>query len=216
MMRVASTSGRGIGAILSGFKKVMKKLHPRINPDEHLDVLKTIGDLTAGGGDTTVSQVIEEMRIRGVRPELSDGQIRSRIKDLEKESYITMKYKGPKVIFVHERKGVVMSWKNLDELLKELERCLRRNRNASALVRVEMRKLRSTVRTDFIGFIKGYNVIVKKIAFIVNCDLHFIEIRGMPKRINLTIMGWCGCCAHPYSSPLSVGPFPMPGTIDKT
>lgn len=210
MMRVPCTSRRRIGAILKGFKRVMKNLHPRIDPEEHLDILKTIGDLTAGNGDTTVSQVIEEMRIRGVRPELSDGQIRSRIKDLERKSYITMEYKGPKVIFVHQQKGVVRSWDILAELFRELNRCLSRNRRASAMVSVEMRTLSSRIRRDFIGFIKVYNVIVRKIGYRVSCELYFIEIRGMPKRINLTMKGWCCYYAYSHSSPLLVAT-PAPG-----
>jgi len=215
-MRVACTSKKRISAILSGLRRVMKKLHPRINPDEHLDVLGIIGDLTADGGDTTVSQVIEEMRIRGLRPGLSDGQIRSRIKDLEKKLYITMKYRGPKVIFVHQWKGVVRSWEILEELHRELNLCLRRNRGASAQVSAEMGRLNSTVRRDFIGFIRIYNVIVRKIAYSVSCNLQFIEIRGLPKRINLAIKGWCSYYAYSYSHTLSVSTTPMPSIIDRT
>ena len=64
-------------ALITRIENVMKRPHPRIDPREHKCILKTIGNLTLGGSTTTVSEVIVELRIRGLCSHLSDGQIRS-------------------------------------------------------------------------------------------------------------------------------------------
>ena len=171
--------------VLANFWTAMSALHPRIDPKEHLDVLMVIGDLTASGSTTTVSQVVEEMGNRGFT--LSKGQIRSRIKDLEKEGYLTMEYPPgkPRLFFVHRGIKGFVRWKQLMQLLKELKSYLRSHRGASASVRSEMvrlEKMRSS--GDFTGFIQVYNLIALNLGFSI------IEIRGLAKRIELTNDGW--------------------------
>ena len=170
--------------VLADLWTAMRTLHPRIDPKEHLDVLRVIGDLAPSGSTTTVSEVVEEMGNRGFT--LSKGQIRSRIKDLEKEGYLTMEYPPgkPRLFFVHTTLGIVR-WKQLIQLLKELKSYLRTHRGASASVRSEMvrlEKMRSS--GDFTGFIQVYNLIALTLGFSI------IEIRGLAKRIELTNDGW--------------------------
>jgi len=163
--------------VLENFEGCMRALHPRTDPQDHLDVLKTIGDLTLSGSTTTVSEVVEEIKTKGFT--LSKWQIRSRIKSLQKECYITMEYEPgrPKLFFVHEVKGSI-GWKQLMELLRELRTHLGRNS-------AEMKALeRMRTSGDFLGFIRVYNSIARKIG------LHIVEIRGLAKRIELTHDGW--------------------------
>jgi DNA-binding PadR family transcriptional regulator len=170
--------------VLANFWTAMEALHPRIGPKEHLDVLKVIGDLAPSGSTTTVSKVVEEMGNRGFT--LSKGQIRSRIKDLEKEEYLTMEYPPgkPRLFFVHTTLGIVR-WKQLMQLLKELKSYLRSHGNASASVRSEMERLEKMRSSgDFRGFIQVYNFIALNLGFSI------IEIRGLAKRIELTNDGW--------------------------
>lgn len=167
---------------LTRIDSVMKKMHPRINPQEHKDILKTIGNLTLGGSTTTVSQVTEELRIRGMCSHLSDGQIRSRIKDLEKKSYITMDYRGPRLFFVHNVKGSI-TWKKLMELLSELKIYLKSGMSSTISARMKILEA-MRVQGNFIKVIRAYNSIVILLGW------YIIEIRGVAKRIELTSDGW--------------------------
>ena len=171
--------------VLLLFEATMTALHPRIDPKEHLGILKVIGDLAPSGQTTTVSKVGNEMTRRGFK--LSKWQTRSRIKDLEKEGYITMEYPPgiPRLFYVHEKIKGFVRWKQLMQLLRELKAYLRSHKGVSASVHDEMirlEKMRSS--GDFIGFIQVYNSIALKIRF------HIIEKRGLAKRIELTNDGW--------------------------
>lgn len=172
--------------------RAMRALHPLVNPYEHVDVLKTIGDLTSGGSKTTVSKVIKEMGARGFT--LSKWQIRSRIKDLEKESYITMKYPPgkPRLFFIHRVREFIRTWKVLWELFRELISYLKKHKKISELVSADMKDFREMATSmSFIEFIRTYNSIVIKIRrFDVNCGLYIIEIKGLAKRITVTPDGW--------------------------
>jgi hypothetical protein len=177
--------------VLRGLVKTMRGRHPRIPPRHYAEILMTIGGLTFGGSTTTVSEVTAELRVMGLCPVLSDGQIRSRIKDLEAESYITMEYKGPRLLFVHKTKGVIRSWKVLREVSRDLERCLATHPNALNVVRTELAQLRAArTQGDFIGYIRVYNRIVMTIGSLVSCAVYFIEMRGVAKRIEMTVKGW--------------------------
>jgi hypothetical protein len=170
-------------ALITRIERVMRRLHPRIDPQEHKSILKTIGNLTLGGSTTTVSEVIVELRIRGICSHLSDGQIRSRIKDLEKESFITMDYRGPRLFFVHRTKRSI-TWKKLMELLKELKIYLKKS-GMSTKIGARMKALEHMrAQGNFIGFIRVYNSIVVLLGW------YIIEIRGVAKRIELTSNGW--------------------------
>jgi hypothetical protein len=157
-----------------------------------VDVLKTIGDLTSGRSKTTVSEVVDEMGTRGFT--LSTWQIRSRIKDLEKESYITMKYPPgkPRLFFIHSVRNFIRTWKVLWELFREVVSYLKKHRKISELVSADMKDFgKMAASMDFIEFIRTYNSIVIKIRGIdVNCGLYIIEIRGLAKRITLRRDGW--------------------------
>jgi hypothetical protein len=177
--------------VLRELVKTMRGRHPRIAPRHYAEILMTIGSLTFGGSTTTVSGVTAELRVMGLCSVLSDGQIRSRIKDLEAESYITMEYKGPRLLFVHQAKGVIRSWKALLEVSRDLERCLAKHPTALNIVRTELTQLRAArTQGDFIGFIRVYNRMVMTIGSMVSCAVYFIEMRGVAKRIEMTIKGW--------------------------
>ena len=169
-------------AFLTRIESAMKKMHPRINPQEHKDILKTIGNMTLGGSTTTVSEVIEELRIRGMCSHLSDGQIRSRIKDLEKKLYITMDYRGPRLFFVHHVKGFI-TWKKLVELISELKIYLKSRMNAVITARMKVLEAMKA-QGNFIKVIRAYNSIVILLGW------YIIEIRGVAKRIELIHNGW--------------------------
>ncbi|MGC1121579.1 MAG: hypothetical protein WBA22_10855 [Candidatus Methanofastidiosia archaeon] len=177
--------------VLRRLVRIMRKRHPRIIPRHYAEILKTIGGLTLGGSTTTVSEVTKELRSMGLCSTLSNRQIRSRIRDLEAESYITMEYKGSRLLFVHETKGVIRSWKVLLEVSSDLERCLAAHPSALNIVRTELAQLRAArTQGDFIGFIRVYNRIVVRIGSMVSCEVYFIEMRGVAKRIEMTIKGW--------------------------
>jgi len=171
--------------VLLQFEAAMTALHPRIDPKEHLGILKIIGDLAPSGKTTTVSKVGSEMARRGFK--LSKWQTRSRIKDLEKEGYITMEYPPgkPRLFYVHKKIKGFVKWKQLMQLLRDLKAYLRSHKGISASVRAEvdrLEKMRSS--GDFMGFIQVYNSIALRIGFPI------IEKRGLAKRIELTNGGW--------------------------
>ena len=171
--------------VLLQFWAAMTALHPRIDPKEHLDILRVIGDLAPSGKTTTVSEVGKEMASRGFT--LSKWQTRSRIKDLEKEEYITMEYPPgiPRLFFVHKKIKGFVKWKQLMQLLRELKAYLKSHKGISASVHDKMVRLeKMRLSGDFIGFIQVYNSIALGIGF------HIIEIRGLAKRIELTNDGW--------------------------
>ncbi|MBU7014199.1 MAG: hypothetical protein HXS52_04725 [Theionarchaea archaeon] len=177
--------------VLRELVKTMRGRHPRIASRHYGEILITIGSLTFGGSTTTVSEVTAELRSMGLCSVLSDGQIRSRIKDLKAESYMTMEYRGPRLLFVHQAKGVIRSWSVLLEVFKDLEGCLAKHPTALNTVTPELAQLRAArTHGDFIGSIRVYNRIVMRIGFMVNCAVYFIEMRGVAKRIEMTIKGW--------------------------
>lgn len=182
---------RTSSGVLRELVKTMRGRHPRVASRHYAEILMTIGSLTFGGSTTTVSQVTAELRSMGLCSVLSDGQIRSRIKDLEAESYITMEYRGPRLLFVHQARGIIRSWKLLLEVFTDLERCLAKHPKALDMARNELAQL-SAARThgDFIRYIRVYNRIVMTIGSMVGCEVYFIEIRGVAKRIEMTVTGW--------------------------
>ncbi len=181
MTRTAFRSKRKV-KILQAFDQDMRDLHPRINPQEHRDIVGVIGDLTRGGS-TTISEVVDEMRKRGST--LSEWQIRSRMRDLEKKSYVTGKRR---VLFFHQTIGAIHSWNQLMQLLRDLQQCLNRNRSIAPLVSSDMGNLQGMRATgNFLGFVGVYNRIIAKIGRA--CGLHFVEIRGLPKKIELSVEG---------------------------
>lgn len=181
-----------IDLILEEFNRSMLALHPRIDPTEHLVVLENTGDLTLDGSNTTISQVTEKLRSLGCP--LSDGQIRSRIYDLEKGAYTTMKYEYEtgKLINTHKEKGILRYWKQLIELLEELNLYFEENTTVKVLVDAEMEDLeRMRIQKDFFGFIEKYNSIIEKVTRVDKiCNLYPIETKGEAKRIELTSSGW--------------------------
>ena len=101
----------------------------------------------------------------------------------------------PRLFFVHPTLGFVRSWSHLWILFKQLISCLKKNTRAKALVITDMKTLgRMIASKDFIGFIRTYNSILKKIGRTAKlCRLHLIEFKGLAKRIELTRDGWDVC-----------------------